>query len=107
MIDGLAMLTDGTEAWLAGFMLVFTRVGAVVALLPGFGERMIPARVKLGVAVAFSVVTWSLLGGGLTPDHQHVRTLRETVGDQAGGGGGEGQAGKSVGESRFAGLPAD
>lgn len=62
------MLTDGTEAWLSGFMLVFTRVGAVVALLPGFGERMIPARVKLGVAVAFSVVTWSLLGGGTAPD---------------------------------------
>ena len=61
------MLTDGTEAWLSGFMLVFTRVGAVVALLPGFGERMIPARVKLGVAVAFSVVTWSLLGGGTAP----------------------------------------
>lgn len=63
VIGSLAPLIDGTEAWVAGFMLVFTRVGAVVALLPGFGERMIPARVKLGVALAFSVVTWSLLGG--------------------------------------------
>ncbi len=44
MFEGLAGILDLTEAGLAGFILVFTRVGAVMALLPGFGERMIPAR---------------------------------------------------------------
>ena len=48
MFEGLAALLDLTEAGLAGFILVFARVGAVMALLPGFGERMIPARVRLG-----------------------------------------------------------
>jgi len=33
----------------ATFMLVFARVGAMVMLLPGFGETNIPVRVKLGI----------------------------------------------------------
>jgi flagellar biosynthetic protein FliR len=49
MIEGLAQLLDLTEAGLAALVLVFVRVGAVMALLPGFGEVMIPARVRLGV----------------------------------------------------------
>lgn len=56
MIEGLAELLDLTEAGLAALVLVFVRVGAVMALLPGFGEAMIPARVKLGLAVAFTLV---------------------------------------------------
>jgi flagellar biosynthetic protein FliR len=69
MFEGLGLLLDTTEAGLAGFMLVFTRVGAIVTLLPGFGERLIPARVKLGLTLAFTLVTWSMLGGTLaTPD---------------------------------------
>ena len=34
----------------ATFMLVFARVGAMVMLLPGFGESNIPVRVKLSIA---------------------------------------------------------
>ena len=61
MPDGLAELLDLTEAGLVGFILVFTRVAGVVGLLPGFGERVIPARVRLGVAVAFAMVVWPML----------------------------------------------
>lgn len=56
MFEGLAQILDWTEAGLATAILVFTRVGAVMALLPGFGEQMIPARVRLAVAVAFTLV---------------------------------------------------
>ncbi|KIC40368.1 flagellar biosynthesis protein FliR [Ruegeria sp. ANG-R] len=35
---------------------VFLRVSALVSLLPAFGERSIPVRVKLGVAVAFTMI---------------------------------------------------
>jgi flagellar biosynthetic protein FliR len=56
VIEGLAQLLDLTEAGLAAAVLVFVRVGAVVALLPGFGEQMIPARVRLGLVVAFTLV---------------------------------------------------
>jgi flagellar biosynthetic protein FliR len=37
------------------FFMVFLRVGAIVALIPLFGEQSVPARVKLGAAFAFSV----------------------------------------------------
>ena len=36
----------------AAFMLVFARIGAMVMLLPGFGEANIPVRIKLAIALA-------------------------------------------------------
>jgi flagellar biosynthetic protein FliR len=68
-MQGLADLLAMTEAGLAGFLLVFVRIGAVVALLPGFGEQMIPARIRLGAAVAFTMVVWPMLAPDLArPD---------------------------------------
>jgi flagellar biosynthesis protein FliR len=68
-MQGLAALVDMTEAAFAGFVLVFVRIGAIAALLPGFGEQMIPARVRLGVAVAFTLVVWPMIAPGFaTPD---------------------------------------
>src|SRR3982075_1269293 len=40
----------------ATFMLVFARVGAMVMLLPGFGETNIPVRVKLGIALLLTLI---------------------------------------------------
>ncbi len=37
---------------------VFLRVSALVSLLPAFGERSIPVRVKLGLSAAFTLVVW-------------------------------------------------
>jgi flagellar biosynthetic protein FliR len=65
MFEGLAGLLDLTQAGLAGFVLVFTRVGAVMALLPGFGEQMIPARVRLALTFAFSMVVFPMLAAEL------------------------------------------
>ena len=68
-MEGLAALLEMTEAGVAGFILVFVRVGAIAALLPGFGEQAIPARVRLGVAFAFALVVWPMVAPGLvTPD---------------------------------------
>lgn len=41
-------------AW-AGF-LVFLRCGAMMALLPAFGEQSVPMRVRLGLTIAFAAV---------------------------------------------------
>ena len=38
------------------FMLVFARVGAMVMLLPGFGESNIPVRVKLAIALLLTLI---------------------------------------------------
>ena len=40
----------------AAFMLVFARIGAMVALLPGLGETNIPVRVKLAVALLLTLI---------------------------------------------------
>src|SRR4051812_14643417 len=40
----------------AAFMLAFARVGAMVMLLPGFGESNIPMRVKLSIALALTLI---------------------------------------------------
>ena len=40
----------------ATFMLVFARVGAMVMLLPGFGESNVPVRIKLGIALLLTMI---------------------------------------------------
>lgn len=67
MIEGLARLLDLTQAGMAAWILVFTRVGAVMALLPGFGEHFIPARVKLGAAIALTLVVAPLAAPAVDP----------------------------------------
>nr|WP_237684874.1 flagellar biosynthetic protein FliR [Szabonella alba] len=41
---------------LAAAVLVFLRVGAAMALLPAFGERIVPQRVRLVLALAFTAI---------------------------------------------------
>jgi flagellar biosynthesis protein FliR len=40
----------------ATFMLVFARIGAMVMLLPGFGETNIPVRIKLSIALLLTMI---------------------------------------------------
>jgi flagellar biosynthetic protein FliR len=43
----------GIDVWTAA--LVFARVGAIVMLLPGFGESAVPARIRLGFALLLAI----------------------------------------------------
>jgi flagellar biosynthetic protein FliR len=49
------------------FILVFTRVGAALMLLPTFGEAGIPGRARLHFALAFSLILAPLLQTTLPP----------------------------------------
>jgi flagellar biosynthesis protein FliR len=40
----------------ATFMLVFARIGAMVMLLPGFGESNVPVRIKLAIALLLTLI---------------------------------------------------
>lgn len=42
--------------WIGGFA-VFLRVGAAVALLPAFGEQVVPVRIRLMAALCFTWIT--------------------------------------------------
>ena len=48
------ILWSQTQLWL-GFV-VFLRVAATASLLPGFGEQTVPVRIKLTIAVAFTLI---------------------------------------------------
>ncbi|MFO1210856.1 MAG: flagellar biosynthetic protein FliR [Amaricoccus sp.] len=61
MFAGLGALLDMTQAAMLGFILVFARVSGVMMLLPGFGERLIPARVRLALTLAFALVVWPMV----------------------------------------------
>ena len=56
MIDALAQLGEAGRSGLIVGGIVFLRVGAMMALLPAFGERMVPERVRLVLALAFTAV---------------------------------------------------
>ncbi|MBT8411331.1 MAG: flagellar biosynthetic protein FliR, partial [Octadecabacter sp.] len=52
----LQTLMDAVNAWMAVGIAVFLRIGACFIVLPGLGEAMIPMRVRLGAALAFTAI---------------------------------------------------
>lgn len=54
-MDALSDLLGLSQVWLATVIAVFLRVGACFLVLPGIGDQMIPARIRLGAALAISV----------------------------------------------------
>ncbi|WP_235962681.1 flagellar biosynthetic protein FliR [Jannaschia marina] len=54
MIAALSALHEVAVAQAMQVLLVFLRVGGLMLLLPGLGDRMIPTRVRLVVALALS-----------------------------------------------------
>ncbi len=49
-------LIGQVDVWVWQALAVFLRCGAVVALMPAFGERSVPMRVKLGLTMALTAV---------------------------------------------------
>jgi flagellar biosynthetic protein FliR len=52
----LAALADLGRGGLVAAFLVFLRVGAAMAVLPAFGEQSVPRRVRLGLAICFTII---------------------------------------------------
>lgn len=57
------MLPADLELTVCAFFLVFARVGAVLMLLPVFGDDAIPGRIRLMIAFAMSAALYGILGG--------------------------------------------
>lgn len=47
------------------FILIFCRIGAILMLMPALGEDMIPMRMRLSFALAFTLVLYPLLSPSL------------------------------------------
>ncbi|MEQ9692750.1 flagellar biosynthetic protein FliR [Shimia sp. SDUM112013] len=82
-------MTNDLLQWAENSMLlayfVFVRVGAIVALSPGFGEQAIPVRVKLTISVLLTLVVTPMVeplqSANLDPVRFTIFTLSEaTVG---------------------------
>lgn len=56
MNEQLAHVLAHSQAFLMLGFVVFLRVGAAMALLPAFGETMVPARVRLFLGLAFTII---------------------------------------------------
>lgn len=66
-IAGLTALAEAAQGLLWEWFVVALRVGAVVALMPAFGEVTIPARVKLALVLAFTAIVAPAVGETLPP----------------------------------------
>lgn len=77
----LAQLAEAWQPLLWAGWLVFLRVGAVLAMLPAFGERAVPVRVRLGVALAFTAIVAPAVAPGLdvAPGPLGLALVTETV----------------------------
>lgn len=71
-------MTIGLD-WLPGtafaYILLFSRVGAILMLMPALGEDMIPARMRLSFALAFTLVVFPLLSPNMPPMPQDVMAI--------------------------------
>lgn len=63
--DQLAAVTGLGQTWLWAATLVFLRVGGALALMPAFGDRAVPGRVRLVLALAFTAVVAPSVAGGM------------------------------------------
>jgi flagellar biosynthesis protein FliR len=59
----------------AAFMLVFARIGAMVMLMPGFGETNIPVRIKLSIALLLTLIMLPLHRQAYQIDMQSLTSL--------------------------------
>ncbi|WP_149588362.1 flagellar biosynthetic protein FliR [Tabrizicola flagellatus] len=78
-LSRLLYLAEGL-AWAA--TLVFVRVGAMVALMPGLGDPVVPQRIKLALVAAFAIVLSPVLADRLAsgmPDPTFVALGSEAV----------------------------
>lgn len=56
-----AIIAAWQGPWLWAGFLLFLRVGAIVALAPGFGEQSVPMRIRLALALAFTLCILPLM----------------------------------------------
>lgn len=66
MLD-LDLALSEAQLWLWQGFVVFLRVGAIIALAPAFGEEAVPPRIKLVVALGFTLIVLPGVAGQIGP----------------------------------------
>lgn len=65
MIKDLAFLLPFSQEVLWLGFAVFLRTGAMMAVLPAFGERSVPLRLRLGLTLAFTLIVGPAVADGI------------------------------------------
>ncbi|GAA3858924.1 flagellar biosynthetic protein FliR [Celeribacter arenosi] len=65
MTDSVALLLSLGLSWIGVAFLIFVRVGAAMAVLPAFGEKSIPQRIRLVLTIAFTMIVFPSVAGDL------------------------------------------
>lgn len=73
MNEVLATLLAFAQAWYGLALVVFLRVGAAMALFPVFGEKSVPQRVRLVLAMAFTLVVLPAVAPQIRPALEQVK----------------------------------
>lgn len=84
-MEPLAGLIEDAPEALALAALVFLRVGAAMAVLPAFGERSVPARVRLVLALVFTAVVAPAVGERLAGAYDGAMLLRHLASETVAG----------------------
>lgn len=61
MSSGILTLIDAFQPTAILVFAIFLRVGAAMSLTPGFGEQAVPVRVRLLLAIAFTLIVWPMV----------------------------------------------
>lgn len=62
----MTALTGLGQEWFRAAALVFLRIGAILSLMPAFGEQAVPQRVRLVLALAFTTITGPAVFGSVS-----------------------------------------
>ncbi len=71
----LARLLESGQMSLAAGFVVFLRIGAVMALLPAFGEQTVPPRVRLALALCFTIIVAPAVAADIVPSLRRADSL--------------------------------
>lgn len=74
------LASEARTAWIVGFA-VFLRIGAAMAILPAFGEQVVPVRIRLAAAICFTLVVAPAVQpsvGSVTPEAADLLPLFAT-----------------------------
>ncbi len=72
MIEELLRVLAFAPGVIETFTLVFLRVGAALFVLPAFGEMMLPLRIRLAIAFAFSIIVYPAVLPGLMSARENI-----------------------------------
>lgn len=76
MSEALAAALALWQGQLLTLGLVFLRMGALMALLPAFGERSVPVRIRLVLSLALAALVAPAVGAGFPPPATAAELLR-------------------------------